>query len=59
MTIESLQDFYLSFDFAPLDRLQCLDHNLFIIVDGHSGVNFGVLALANFGDDLEPINFAA
>ena len=58
MFFEGFEDFDLSFDFAFLDRLEHLDDHIFVISYCDSHVDFRVLPLSNFGDDLISVDVA-
>jgi hypothetical protein len=56
VSFEALENFDLTFHFAFLDWLEGLDNYVFIIDCRYSRIDFGVLALTDFGDDLEFID---
>lgn len=59
VSIQRLEYLDLSFDLALLDRLERLDDDGLIIPSGDAGVDFGILALADLGDDLKLVDIAA
>ena len=58
MSFEGLKDLDLPFHFAFFDWLKGLDHYVFVIDSRDSSVDFGILALTDFSDDLEFVNIA-
>lgn len=58
MSSQAFEDFDFAFDFAFLDGFEGLDDDLLVEVDGDSGVDFGILALADFVDDFVAVDVA-
>lgn len=58
MSFERLKNLDLSFHFAFLDWFKSLDHCVLVIHGGDASVDFRILALADFGDDLELVDIA-
>lgn len=59
VSIERLEYLDLALDLALLDGLERLDDDGLIISGGDAGVDLGILALADLGDDLKLVDIAA
>lgn len=53
---ESSEDLDFPFDFGLLDWFEDLDNYIFVISYGGAHVDFGVLALPDFGDDFVAVD---
>jgi hypothetical protein len=58
MSFERLKNLDLPFHLAFLDWFKSLDHCVFVIHCRDASVDFRILALADFGDDLEFVDIA-
>ena len=58
MAPEGLKNLDLSFHFAFLDWLECLDDYVLIVSGGDSSINFGIFSFSDFCDNFELIDVA-
>lgn len=59
VSIERLEYLDLALDLALLDGLERLDDDGLVVSGGDAGVDLGILALADLGDDLKLVDIAA